>query len=57
MDKEKINILIEKYLDGTTSEIEEQVLADYFCKADGDMPDDWKTYRALFTYINAEKDT
>lgn len=57
MDKEKINILIEKYLDGTTSEIEEQILADYFCKADGDMPDDWKTYRALFTYINAEKDT
>lgn len=57
MDKEKTNMLIEKYLDGTTSEIEEQILADYFNKAGADIPDDWKTYRALFTYINAEKDT
>ena len=57
MDKEYISTLIEKYLDGRTSETEEQVLADYFNKAGADIPDEWKTYRALFTYINAEKDT
>lgn len=56
MDNTRINILIEKYLDGATTETEEQALADYFAKAGDNIPEEWMPYRALFAYIDAEKE-
>lgn len=56
MEKNKtISHLIDRYLDGETTAMEEATLRDYFTSAQGDMPDEWKPYRALFTYITEER--
>lgn len=52
--KEHIGQLIEKYLDGDTTNAEEQVLREYFGQTDAsEMPDEWRVYRALFGYVAA----
>ena len=49
-DRKHIESLIEKYLDGDTSNSEEQLLRRYFANRDNDIPDEWKALRALFGY-------
>lgn len=50
-----IQDLLDKYLAGETSNEEEAELRIYFDKHDEDIPEDWKSYRALFSYIDFEK--
>lgn len=54
-DRKHIESLIEKYLDGDTSNSEEQLLRRYFANRDNDIPDEWKALRALFGYEEAQR--
>ncbi len=54
---ENITQLLEKYLDGDTSNNEERILADYFRKAGDDVPEEWRPYKALFAYLATEKES
>ena len=59
MDRtEHIRLLIEKYLDGYTTNAEEQTLRDYFSRtALSDMPAEWRVYKAMFGYVAASAST
>lgn len=50
MNTEKIEQLLEKYLDGETSLNEEEVLRDYF--RNKEIPQHLQSYRAQFGYLN-----
>lgn len=50
-----IQDLLDKYLSGDTSNEEEAELRIYFEEHGDDIPEDWKPYRALFSYIDFEK--
>lgn len=50
-----IQDLLDKYLAGDTSNEEEAELRIYFEEHGDDIPEDWKPYRALFSYIDFEK--
>lgn len=45
--KEYIEELLGRFLEGLTSEAEEQTLSEYFCSAE-DIPAEWQEYKALF---------
>ena len=49
MKQKKVDIaeLLDKFLQGETSEAEEQLLTDYFCHADH-IPEEWSLYKELF---------
>lgn len=53
--EEYISGLIDKYLDGETSPVEENTLREYFTDKANTIPEAWTPYRALFTYIAEEK--
>ena len=46
----QIDILINKYLDGLTSNEEERQLREYFKDKDNDIPEEWKVFQALFAF-------
>lgn len=46
-EKEYIEGLLEKFLEGQTTEEEEQMLQDYFCTTE-DIPASWQMYKDLF---------
>lgn len=46
-EKENINELIERFVNGQTTEDEELTLSEFFCNG-GDIPKEWKAYRLLF---------
>lgn len=46
-EKEYIEGLLEKFLEGLTTEEEEQMLQDFFCTAE-DIPASWQMYKDLF---------
>ena len=51
--REYIERLLGKFVDGLTTELEEQQLAEYFDTAD-DIPAEWQVYKEMFrakTYI------
>lgn len=51
-----IERLLDKYLDGETTCSEEAQLHRYFAETpDGDIPSDWRCYKALFAYQDSEK--
>ena len=50
-----IQNLLDKYMDGATSNEEEAMLRKYFEEHGNDIPEEWKTYRALFSYIGFEQ--
>lgn len=54
MNKEEIQKLLERYLDGLTTDEEESRLRDYFARAGQQVPAEWRVYRALFAYEQAE---
>jgi hypothetical protein len=54
MDSNKINALLEKYFEGTTSLEEEQTLKNYFQQ--DDIAPELKAYKGLFQYFTAEQD-
>jgi len=45
--KEYIEELLTRYMEGLTTEQEEEVLADYFTSAE-DIPQEWEEYRLMF---------
>lgn len=56
MDKNKeISRLLDLYLDGETTTEDEAVLRRYFTSAGDNVPEEWRPYRALFTFISEEK--
>ncbi|WP_288318043.1 hypothetical protein [Xylanibacter caecicola] len=54
-DRKYIENLIEKYLDGDTSNNEEKLLRRYFTNSGNDIPDEWKALRALFRYETMQR--
>lgn len=51
MTRKEIEILIEKYLDGMTTNAEEDRLRRYFAEVPtDDMPEEWRVYKALFAW-------
>lgn len=45
--KENIGKLLERFVQGLTTESEEQLLSDYFCTAEA-IPEEWMVYKELF---------
>lgn len=54
-DKRQIQALLDKYLAGETSNEEEELLRNYFEEHGDDIPEEWKSFRALFSFIGFEK--
>lgn len=50
-----IQDLLDKYMDGATSNEEEARLRKYFEEHANDIPEEWESYRALFSYIRFEQ--
>ena len=50
-----IQNLLDKYMDGATSNEEEATLRKYFEEHANDIPEEWESYRALFSYIGFEQ--
>ena len=50
-----IHDLLDKYMDGATSNEEEARLRKYFEEHGNDIPEEWESYRALFGYIGFEQ--
>ena len=50
-----IQNLLNKYMDGATTNEEEARLRKYFEEHDNDIPEEWESYRALFSYIGFEQ--
>lgn len=51
----RIQNLLDKYMDGATSNEEETTLRKYFEEHANDIPEEWESYRALFSYIGFEQ--
>lgn len=51
----RIQNLLDKYMDGATSNEEEATLRKYFEEHANDIPEEWEFYRALFGYIGFEQ--
>ena len=51
----RIQNLLDKYMDGATSNEEEATLRKYFEEHSNDIPEEWESYRALFSYIGFEQ--
>ena len=47
--------MLDKYMDGATSNEEEATLRKYFEEHGNDIPEEWESYRALFGYIGFEQ--
>ena len=50
-----IQNLLDKYMDGATSNEEEATLRKYFEEHANDIPEEWESYRTLFSYIGFEQ--
>ena len=50
-----IQDLLDKYMDGATSNEEEATLRKYFEEHGNEIPEEWESYRALFSYIGFEQ--
>ena len=50
-----IQNLLDKYMAGATSNEEEATLRKYFEEHSNDIPEEWESYRALFSYIGFEQ--
>lgn len=54
-EKKQIQALLDKYLAGETSNEEEETLRNYFEEHGDDIPEEWKAFRALFSFVGFEK--
>ena len=50
-----IQDLLDKYMNGATSNEEEATLRKYFEEHGNDIPEEWESYHALFSYIGFEQ--
>ena len=53
----QIEILINKYLDGQTSNEEERRLREYFKDKGNEIPEEWKVFQALFAFESMKSET
>lgn len=51
--KENIGKLLERFVQGVTTESEEQLLSDYFCTAEA-IPEEWMVYKELFDSFSTD---
>ena len=51
----RIQNLLDKYMNGATSNEEEATLRKYFEEHANDIPEEWESYRVLFSYIGFEQ--
>jgi hypothetical protein len=51
-----MEILINKYLDGLTSNEEERQLLEYFKDKGNEIPEEWKVFQALFAFESIKSD-
>lgn len=51
--KENIGKLLERFVQGLTTESEEQLLSDYFCTAEA-IPEGWMVYKKLFDSFSTD---
>ena len=51
--KENIGKLLERFVQGLTTESEEQLLSDYFCTAEA-IPEEWMVYKDLFDSFSTD---
>lgn len=54
-DNSSIQALLDKYLAGDTSNEEEEMLRNYFEEHGDDIPEEWKSFRALFSFVGFER--
>lgn len=52
---DEIKALIDKYMDGETTNAEEQLLRDYFRTLADTLPAEWKPLGALFRFVDKEQ--
>lgn len=52
-NKEYIEQLLRRFMDGETTEQEEQFLAEYFSKSDS-IPEEWEAYREMFESFSTD---
>lgn len=52
-----IRTLIDRYMSGDTTNEEETTLRTWFRLAGDDMPDEWRPLRALFSFVDEERET
>ncbi len=55
MEREYIENLIERYIEGETSDNEEAELRDFFTQKNAVIPEEWRFYKALFAFEIEEK--
>lgn len=51
--KENIGKLLERFVQGLTTESEEQLLSDYFCTTEA-IPEEWMVYKELFDSFSTD---
>ena len=52
-NKEYIEQLLRRFMDGETTELEEQFLAEYFSRSDS-IPEEWEAYREMFESFSTD---
>lgn len=52
-----IRTLIDRYMSGDTTNEEEATLRTWFRLAGDDMPEEWRPLRALFSFVDEERET
>lgn len=52
-----IRTLIDRYMSGDTTNEEETTLRTWFRPAGDDMPEEWRPLRALFSFVDEERET
>lgn len=52
-----IRTLIDRYMSGDTTNEEETTLRTWFRLAGDDMPEEWRPLRALFSFVDEERET
>lgn len=54
-DYERIQHLLDTYMEGATTNAEEEKLRNFFASCGSDMPEEWLPYRALFGFVAEER--
>ncbi len=52
-----IRTIIDRYMSGETTNEEEATLRTWFRLAGDDMPEEWRPLKALFSFVDEERDT
>lgn len=52
-----IRLLVDRYMSGDTTNEEEAMLRTWFRLAGDDIPEEWRPLRALFSFVDEERET